>query len=202
MTEENQPDNIFNKMEKEGNVSNTESTQTTNSQTVGEVDYDKLSDVAVGDKKKYERESLDQQEVVIEKAQLFNANPETDELITAFTNVNSKYYKSNFIITFDKKNKDGINHREYISGTIQFVQNDGKLSEHSIYYEDKDGLPPETQIANLWTEVAKFKKINPLKMSVREFMGFLNSKPKAILKYADVKYNKKIYKKNLVEKFI
>lgn len=185
-------ENIFEKMESKNDSKETQQPVTSS----GEVDYEKISEVAVGDKVKYERENLDGQEVTIEKAQLFNADT-SDDPISALNDKTKKYYKCNFIVTYDKKNKDGVQHREYYSGAIQFVQKDGSLSPQSLYYEGA-----KNQVSNLWRLVAEKKGIEPDRMSPREFVGFLNNKPKAVLKYVDVEFNKNITQKNLVEKFI
>jgi hypothetical protein len=189
-------ENIFKKMEEEGigaeEINNPAPIQSNSN----EVDYDKLSDKALGENKKYVRENLDGKEVVIQKAQLFNADTSTDPIL-GLKDKTKKYYKCNFIITYDLKNKDDLFHREYLSGIIQLVQKDGSLSPHVFWYEGADN-----QVSSLWEEVAKFKKVDPKELSPREFMGFLNSKPKAILKFAKIKFQGDIHNKNLVEKFI
>ena len=150
--------NTFEKMEKETQafpgVKGAEEKDIKKETSSNEVNYEKLSDTAVGDKIKYVRESLDKKQTVIEKATLFNADVENDKEIVALNDPTKKYYKANFIITYAEKNADDINHREYLSGCIQFVQRDGGLSEHSFWYEGATN-----QVAQLWEIVAKHKKL-------------------------------------------
>jgi len=164
----------------------------------GEVDYEKLSDTAVGDKKKYERENLNGKTVKVLKAQLFNANTaDQSTLVTAMNDPSKKYWKCTFILTYDCKNKDEVNHREYLSGAIQFVQQDGSLSEHSLWY---DGAT--NQVAELWEKAAAFKGVEPKALSTREFMGFLNSGVHVELEDRKIIYQKKEHHKNLVKQFV
>ena len=162
-----------------------------------EINYEKMSDTAVGDKVKYVRENLDKKQMTIEKAQLFNANPVNDKIITAMNDKSKQYYKASLIVTYSEKNKDDVNHREYYSGCIQFLQKDGSLSEHSFWYEGAGN-----QVAQLWEDVAEFKKKDPKDLSPREFMGFLNGKPKIELENVEIKFNGKKFNKNLVGKFL
>ena len=162
-----------------------------------EVNIDKLPDIPVGQSKKYIRESMDGETVKILSAKMFNPNKETDELITSLSNKDVQYYKTKFILTYDKDNSEGVKHREYISGGIQFVQKDGSISAPSLWYEGATN-----QLSDLFEKVAKFKGIEPKELSPREFMNFLNSGPKCVIKWADVEYRKKITHKNLVEKFV
>jgi hypothetical protein len=162
-----------------------------------EIDMDKLSDTPVGQNKKYTRESLDGKTVTIFSAKMINPDRTNDKIITAMSNSESKYYKTKFVLTFNEENSKGVRHREYLSGAIQFIQKDGSLSAPSLWYEAADN-----QVANLFEKVAKFKGIEPKDLSPKQFMNFLNSGPKCVIKYTDVEFNKKILQKNLVEKFI
>jgi len=186
MTEEN----VFKKMEAEGASTEVEQQQPVVSNN--EIDYEKLSNIAVGDKVKFERISLDGKIVKISKAQLFNADT-NEEPITAMNDKTKKYYKCNFIIHYENEViPEDKPQREYISGVIQFLQKDGSLSAHNFWYEDSG-----TQTAALWELVAKKKGIEPKELNPREFIGYLNSGVSVKLSYADVIYNKKIYHKNL-----
>jgi len=160
-----------------------------------EIDLDQLSDTAVGDKVKYERESLDGQVVEIKSAKIFSAD--TSEEPKDSMSGNTQYYSCNFILTYDKQNKDGVDHREYISGLRQFVQRDGSLSEPSFWY---DGA--ENQCAQLWEAVAKVKGIEPKDLTPRQFLGYLNSGVKAKIKLETGKFKGKNWEKNLVEEFV
>jgi dimeric dUTPase (all-alpha-NTP-PPase superfamily) len=156
-----------------------------------------LSETPVGQSKKYNRESMDGKTVKILKAQMFNPDVDNDKLITSMTNKDVKYYKTKFILTYDEENSEGVKHREYISGGIQFLQKDSTISVPSLWYESANN-----QISELFAKVADFKKITPKELSPREFMNFLNSGPKCVIKWTDVEFNKNITQKNLVEKFL
>jgi hypothetical protein len=162
-----------------------------------EIDMNSLPDTPVGQNKKYNRESLDGETVKIQSVKMFNPNRETDEIIDSLSGNGSKYYKTKILITYDKENSEGVKHREYLSGAIQFIQKDGSLSSPNIWYEGS-----ESQVGALFEKVAKIKNIEPKELSPREFMNFLNSGPKCVVKYTEVKYNKQKYYKNLIEKFI
>ena len=196
-------ENIFDEIEQESSVqtSNEQPSVDDNSteqQTVSdEINFDDLSDVAIGQQKKYERQSLDGKTVKIKSAKLFNADKDKDQVITAMNNPDVKYYKTTFIVTYDTKNKDEVFDREYISGVTQFLQKDGTISQPNIWYDGS-----ESQSASLWNKVAEFKGVEPKELSPREFMNFLNSGPSAEIEYADVKYNKQVFKKNLVKRFV
>ena len=197
-------DNIFDEIEQQSSkkVNETDVTSedniSNNEQKVSdEIDIDNLDDTAVGENKKYERESLDKQVVKIKHVKLFNPDRENDEVITSLSNKDVKYYKTKFIITFDKKNKDGVNHREYLSGAIQYIQKDGSLSQPMFWYKGTN-----SQVGKLWERVAEFKGVEPEDLSPREFVSFLNSGVKAEIEYADVEFRKQKYKKNLIKKFV
>ena len=173
---------------------NNEEQQPTNSGQV--FDYNQLSDKAISDQIKYVRESLDGQEVVVEKTELITPT-ESDPEITAMNDNTKKYKKCKFVVTYDKKNKDGLNHREYLSGSIQFIQEDGSMSMPSFWYNGATN-----QVAQLWEKVAAFKKLKPEDLSPREFMGFLNSKPRAVIYEEKGKFQGKDWSKNLIKEFI
>lgn len=165
--------------------------------TSDEINFNSLPDVGVGDMKKYERQDLQGKTVKIVSAKMFNANPKTDELLTALSNKETKYYKTKFILTYDSENKDGLKDREYLSGALQFLQKDGSISQPLLWFEGAD-----SQVAELFEKVAKFKGIEPKKLSPREFMNFLNSGPSAELYSKEVIYLKQKYHKNMVKEFV
>jgi hypothetical protein len=161
-----------------------------------EISANSLPDTPVG-AKKYNRESMDGKEIMILKVQMFNANKETDELVTSLSNKDVQYYKTKFILTYDEENSEGVKHREYISGGIQFLQKNGNISAPSLWYEGANN-----QLADLFSKVAEFKKVDPKELSPREFLNFLNSGPKCLIKWVDVEFKKVVTHKNLVEKFL
>lgn len=145
-----------------------------------EISIENFSDRAPADEVKYERPDLNGQEDVIEQFQVFEPDPHQDELVASKTGT-SEYYKVQVILTYASKNKDGLNNREYLSGSKAFVQKNGAVGAPNYWY---DGA--ETQVAALWELVAKHLKIEPKEMSPRQFVAFLNSKPK--VKVVSTKY--------------
>jgi len=156
------------------------------------IDYTKLSDKPVGEKENYERVNLDGQTVTIKGAEVHNAD-RSEPPITALSDSAVKYYKANFIVHYDTPNDD----REYYSGVTQFVQKDGSLSQQSFWYAGA-----KNQTAQLWEKVAAFKNKKPEELSPREFLSFLNNKPKAVIKNTPVMFKNEVFNKNLVEKFV
>lgn len=187
-------ENVFDQMAEEGQNMEEQVVEKKPMETVSsdEVDYEKLSDVAVGQQKKYERPNLDGKEDKILKAQLFMPSSE-DDVITALSNSDVKYKKCKFILTYESKNEDEMNNREYLSGAICFVQKDGSLSEPKLF--NPDG---ENQICDLWRKVAKFKGVEPEELSPKQFLATLNSGLKVKLVDTEVKYMKERYHKNLI----
>ena len=110
-----------------------------------------------------------------------------------------KYYKVNFVVTYDVKNKEDLNHREYFSGATQFVQRDGSLSAPSCWFAGA-----KNQIAHLWELVAKHKAKNPDELSLQEFISVLRAKPKVRIEYRDVVTDVEKYKvkKNFIAEIV
>lgn len=197
-------ENVFNEMENQS-VMTEEKAQIiekqmenrSNDGLPGEVNYEELSNTPVGDKKKYIRENLDNQVIVIGSAKLFNADVANEEPSSGWNDPNVKYYTCNFILEYDKENPEGMKNREYISGVKQFVQKDNSLSEHQFWYEGSG-----TQAAKIWELVAKLKGVEPKDLSIKVFLATLNSGVKARIKYTDVEFRKKITKKNLPVEFL
>lgn len=140
----------------------------------GEISVDDFSDTAVGDKIKYTRPNLAGKEDVVEKFQVFA--PDTTKAPSDSQAKTSKYWKVQITLWYDSKNEEDVQNREYISGARAFVNRDGSASEISFWYEGC-----ETQCGYLWEKVAEHLKIAPKDLSPRQFVAFLNSKPKAKL---------------------
>lgn len=183
--------NIFEQMENENSGKQEDKKNTVISAAPGEIDYNTLSDKSIGDQKKYNRQNLDGKTVKVLSAKVFAATEESEE-ITSIKNPLVKYKKSEFVITYDTKNTDGVNDREYLSGIIQFVQKDKSLSELKFFNDEADN-----QISSLWRLVAKKKGVEPNDLSPKQFMAFLNSGIEVTLKYTEVIYMKNKYYKNL-----
>lgn len=148
-----------------------------------EISIENFSDKAVGDSVKYERPDLNGQEDVIERFQVFAVNPEKDELVKS-KNGASSYWKNQVILTYASKNREGLENREYLSGARSFEQKNGSPSDVSFWYE---GATKQSQTAMLWELVAKKLNIEPKNMSPRQFIAFMNSKPKVMI--AAIKYD-------------
>jgi hypothetical protein len=166
-----------------------------------EISVADFSDTAVGEKKKYNRENLDGQTVVVDKFQVFKADTsEEPNLSQAKT---SKYWDCTVLMTYDKVNADGVNNREYLSGAKQFMNRDGSASEVNFWYEGA-----ENQVASLWETVAEHLGVEPKDLSPRQFVAFLNSKPKA--KIVSMKFKNfdapagspSHVQKNMIESFV
>ncbi len=165
-------------------------------QTQEEFDLDSFSDVAVGDQVKYIRPNLNGKTVKILSVKVYPARDE-DETIVAISNPNIKYKKARTLITFDSKNAESVQNREYYSGALQFIQKDGKLSPVKFWKKDST-----SQIAQLWELVAKFKNIAPEQLSPKMFLSILNSGIKVELATAKIKFQGRITEKNVISKII
>lgn len=137
-----------------------------------ELSLDDFSNTAVGDKISYVRPNLDKTQDVVEKFQVFMPNIEEDEPSLS-QDKKTQYWPVTMILTYASKNQDGVNNREYISGTKVFEQRNGGPSEPSIWYDGS-----RTQAAYIWEKVAESKGVKPEELSPREFVAFLNNKPK------------------------
>jgi hypothetical protein len=90
---------------------------------------------------------------------------------------------------------------EFFSGIRVFKREvDGK-AKYSHPTITRDRVNQASELLGLY---ADFKKKNINEVSLFEFMSFLNSKPKAIIKSQDIKnpMTNQIVKKNMIEKFI
>lgn len=136
-----------------------------------ELNLDDFSNTAIGDKVKYNRPDLNNKEDIVDKLQVFM--PDINEEPKTSKSGDSKYWPITVLISYDSVNEDGIQNREYVSGAKAFQQRDGSSSDIQFYYDRS-----KTQCAHLWKLVAQAKKIEPENLSPREFIAFLNNKPK------------------------
>ena len=112
-----------------------------------EVDYNQMSDTAIGEKKTYVRDNLHDYLVKIEKAQLFNADPENDRVVLAKNNPNTKYYKCSFIMTYNVKTS--TDNTYYEIQPVSYIPQGGndKIIIHSGNSETRaKGTIPETNM--------------------------------------------------------
>ena len=187
MTEEQKP-NTFAQMEAEGKPVEqpTQSTQPTQPEQQTqpaqqaqqteqrEISTEDLSDTAVGDRVRYVRPDLNGQEDVVESYKIFPAD--TTQPPTKSTKGTSEYWKIPMLLTYESKNADGVNNKEYISGARVFKQKDGSVSAPSFWYKGH-----KTQSGLLWETVAAAMLKEPSDLSPREFSAFLNTKPKVMI---------------------
>jgi hypothetical protein len=171
---EQQKANTFAEMEKEKSSQDNQGVVTETQEQVSvekEVTADQLSDVAVGDRIKYNRPDLENTEQIVDRLEIkpvdTSVEPSTSQSGT------SHFWKVNMILFYKSTNGDDIQNREYISGARAFKQDDGSASPISFWYDGS-----ETQVADLWALVAKMKNKEPKDISPREFHTFWNSQPK------------------------
>jgi len=132
---------------------------------------------------------LDDKEVVIPEMKVILPKPESEWETTK--NKKFKYKSCQFILFYDN---DG--QREYYSGMKVFQRNDGKYSDPVIQNN------ADTQASKLKKVYADYKGKKSEEVSMYEFLSFLKSKPKALIKKEIVEYEKKKYNKNFVCKFL
>ena len=167
-----------------------------------ELSLDDFSNTAVGDKVSYVRPNLDKTQDVVEQFQVFMPDIVKDEPRLS-KDKKTEYWPVTMILTYASKNEDGANNREYISGTKVFEQRTGGPSEPSIWYDTA-----RTQAAYLWEKVAEAKGVGPEDLSPREFIAFLNNKPKVDIiskeydNFAAAKGAPKFVYKNMPGKFL
>lgn len=165
--------NTFEQMEQNNQTKQEEPEQ---QKQTGEIDVSQFSDTAVGEKIKYNRPDLDGKEDIIEMFQVFM--PDTTQEPETSRSGNSLYWKPTIILTYASVNEDGVNNREYISGAKVFKNRDGTPGEVNFWYKD---AVKESQSIYLWEQVAAALNVEPDKLSPREFITFLNSKPKCTI---------------------
>ncbi len=138
------------------------------------------------------RIDLDGKTVTIEKAEIVLPNS-NKPWITAKNNKQIFYKYCMFCLHYDI---DG--QREYVSGVRVFKKDDGKYSHPTIKNDDK------TQSGRLKLAYATLKEKSINDVSLKEFMAFLNGKPKATIKVEDVENPETgaTVKKNLPGKFL
>jgi hypothetical protein len=158
-------------------------------------DYNDLPDAPA---QKYERVLLDGKTVTIKSAVI--EKPGADVEWKKTLNGNAFFKPYSFRIDFDTENND----REYLSGLKGFKQDNGSLSNPTMFLAGKN------QIAKLFkvykAHIMKTQEIEEKdfdeKYGLKKFMAFLNSSPKAKLKVETIEFQGKDYKKNVVEAFV
>lgn len=139
-----------------------------------------------------DRIDLDGKEVEITKVEL--VLPPADAPWKLSKNGKVKFKSCIFALYYDSEGQ-----KEYYSGVKVFerVQNGvAKYSDPTIQNN------ATTQASHLKKTYADFKSKTSEEVSLHEFLSFLNSKPKAVIKGKEFEYEGNIAKKNIVEKFI
>jgi len=137
------------------------------------------------------RIDLNGKELTILKADMIL--PSADKPWLKTRNGDKEYKPVIFEVSFSEGGQ-----REYFSGPKVFKRDDGKYSHPTI---TRDRV---NQASALLGKYADFRKCNINEISLKEFMGFLNSKPKCIIKSEEITnpVTKEKVKKNLIEKFV
>ena len=201
MVENQKKQNMFEKMEQE-KTNKPEKPRESEKPQNNELSLEDFSNTAVGDKIKYNRPNLDGKKDVIDKFQVFMPDIDKDEPQLS-RDRNTEYWTATCILTYESTNEDGLQNREYISGIKVFKQRDGRPSEPNFYYTSS-----RTQIAYLWEKVAMSKNVEPEELSPREFIAFMNNKPKVIIEskeydnYTTERGAPKFVYKNMPKEFI
>lgn len=137
------------------------------------------------------REDLDGKTVSIKKADIIL--PPVDRKWD-FTKAGDKEFKyCTFVLHYDV---DG--QQEFYSG-VRVFKRDGNKYSHPTITRDRNN-----QASNLLGIYADHKGKDINEVSLREFMGFLNSKPKVVIKAKEVSnpQTNEVIKKNFVGKFV
>jgi hypothetical protein len=137
------------------------------------------------------RIQLDGEKVTIKKADILL--PPESRPWDLSRDKTKKYKMCNFILYFDR---DG--QQESYSGCRVFEREDNKYS-HPTITRDKNN-----QVSKMLGKYAEFKGKDINECSLKEFMAFLNSKPKARICVEDVRNpsTNEIIKKNMIDVFI
>ena len=139
-----------------------------------------------------ERENLDGKEVVITDVKVILPKPESEWQLSK--NKKVKYKSCQFILFYDN---DG--QREYYSGMKVFEREEKGVKKYSEPVIQNNG---KNQASSLKTVYAEYKGKKPEEISMYEFLSFLKSKPKAMIKSKEFEYDGKITNKNIVVKFL
>lgn len=137
------------------------------------------------------REDLDGKTVSIKKADI--VLPPVDKKWDLTKSGDKEYKYCTFVLHYDT---DG--QQEFYSGVRVFKRDENKYSHPTI---TRDRNNQASRLLGLYADY-KGKDINEI--SLREFMNFLNSKPKALIKASEVSnpQTNEVIKKNFVGKFV
>ena len=172
MTEQDKQINTFAQLAKDNQDNGTTPSSAVASGTK-EMAITEFSDVAVGEQVSYTRPDLDGKDDIVEMFQVFQ--PDMNEPASLSKDKTASFWRVQALLTYSSKNIDGLNNREYISGARCFQQRDGSRSQVHFWYETTG---KKSQCSVLWETVAKALNISTKDLSPRQFIAFLNSKPR------------------------
>lgn len=137
------------------------------------------------------RENLDGQTYTLNKAEIILPPKDRKWELTRGGDKEFKY--CSFVMHYDK---DG--QQEYYSG-VRVFKKEGDMYSHPTMTRDR-----KNQASNLMGIYADFKKKDINEVSLKEFMSFLNSKPKVKIQVKEVTNPKDetIVKKNFIGSFV
>lgn len=138
-----------------------------------------------------ERENLDNKEVVITDMKLIL--PPKDSPWKFSKDNKTKFKNCIFVLYYDEGGQ-----REYYSGIKVFDRSkDGSVQ----YSHPSIASNSTTQAAQLKRSYANYKGKTSEEVSMHEFLSFLKSKPKALIKQKTFEYDNEKHNKNMVEEF-
>jgi len=185
-------ENLFENIEKEPVSEKDIIEDTTEEDSV--FDYNVLPDSPLV---KYERVELDGKTITIKKAVI--EKPGLDVEWKKTLNGNAYFKPYMFRVEYDTENND----REYLSGLKGFKQDNGEISNPTMFVSGKN------QVAKLFGKYKKFvietgvsEKEFDEKYGLKRFMSFLNSNPKVVIETVDIEFQGKTHRKNLVKEFM
>jgi len=123
------------------------------------------------------RVDMDGKEIIILDAEIYLPPESKEWTVPKKEGSKARYKACSFQLNYDFENQ-----REYYSGVKVFKSEDDKYSHPTI----SRGGVRLSQATKLMMAYAKFKEVPIEKVSMKEFMSFLNSKPKAKIKAEEV----------------
>ena len=137
------------------------------------------------------RQDLNGKKITIKKADIIL--PPSDRAWELTKKGDKEFKYCTFVLSYDVEGQ-----QEFYSGCRVFKRENDKYSHPTITKDRKN------QVSRLFGLYADFKKKDINECTLREFMGFLNSQPKAEIETQEVKNpeTKEIIHKNFVGKFV
>lgn len=187
MPEEQEKQNTFAKMEAKQNQSIPEEKVQHSEPVVqqNEIDTSNFSDQKVGDKKSYKRPDLKGTTDTIDKFQVFPPNLQEEPRTTE--KGDKEYWVPTMILWWSSKNEDDLQNKEYVSGAKVWKNDNRETNPMDIQFWYPGGAEADNQSCILWEKVASDLGVEPKEMSPRQFVSFLNSKPKYVVDHLKVK---------------